>query len=45
MTYLSWDESGPCVLAWLPFLTRFADVKPGHDSRARLSNKAMENTG
>src|ERR1700692_2041883 len=29
MTYLSWDESGPCVLAWPCFAARFADVKPG----------------
>ena len=44
MTYLSWDESGACVLAWSRFVTRFADVKPGHASRARLPNKTMENT-
>jgi hypothetical protein len=30
MTHLAWDESGACVLAWLRFVTRFADVKPGH---------------
>ena len=29
MTYLSWDESGPCVLAWPWFVTRFADGETG----------------
>src|SRR3984893_12040600 len=40
MTYLSWDEGGPCVLAYRSFVTRLADVKPGHASRGATLNKA-----
>jgi effector-binding domain-containing protein len=40
MTYLSWDEGGPCVLAYRNFVTRLADVKPGHASRGATLNKA-----
>jgi hypothetical protein len=50
MKYLSWDETGPRVLAWHRFVTRFADVNRDVLARARPLSKAiplssaMENT-
>ena len=42
MTYLSWDESRPCVLDMRRRV--FAEREPGHAREARPLDTAMENT-
>jgi hypothetical protein len=43
MTYLSWDESRACVLAWQRFVTHFAGVNRDRVSGAPAPDTAMEN--